>query len=97
MREGNECVCLVFQVARVRAVRCVVDVVFFVSKYSGYLVIEYFHAPVTQCSLAQLRFQVYYSFFFSGAAQYVLFYDFITLCIQVADITLQRCIILCCE
>ncbi len=51
-----------FRVARVRAVRCVVDVVSLVSKYSGYLVIECSYTPVTQCSLAQLRFQVFCTF-----------------------------------
>ena len=71
MREDNECVCLVFRVARVRAVRCSVGVFFYVSKYSGYLVIECFHAPVTQCSLAQLRVSNLLYIFFGGAAQCV--------------------------
>ncbi len=51
---GNECVFLVLRVARVRAVRCIVGV-FPMFKYSGYLVIECFRTPITQCSLAQLR------------------------------------------
>ncbi len=61
------------------------------SNSSGYVVIECFYAPVTYGSLAQLHctdikmssFQVYCTFFVGGAAQCVLLYDLVALCLHV--------------